>query len=152
MREFRIRIGIEQIYTTYLDILMRHCCYIILMCFIYYTYLFHRIYCQFTMLRSFFSLCLSILEYKALLILLMKSSLARWHWWLLFYFSHFSTLVDCIFVRIRVCVCVCVRSVANDPLHFTILHASFPLSPTPLDFHSLIHLFHIHSIEYKEKA
>lgn len=79
-------------------------------------------------------------EYAALFILLVKSSLTRWHWWLLFFFSHFST-----FDADSVWVC---GSIANDPLHLTIFTCFHPLSQTTLDFHSLIHSFYIHSIEY----
>lgn len=45
-------------------------------------------------------------------------------------------------------VCLCARSIANVPLHLTIFTCFHPLSQTTLDFHSLIHLFFIHSIEY----
>lgn len=106
----------------------------------------------FSLLISFSSLSRSLLaahsflfRNTALFILLVKSSLTRWHWWLLFFFffSHFSTFDDWL------CVCVCVRfhckwSVAFNHF-FTCFH---PLSLTTLDFHSLIHSFYIHSIEH----
>lgn len=83
---------------------------------------------------------------SALFILLVKSSLTRWHWWLLFFFHLLARLTTTVWAG----ACVC--SVAFN--HFYMLPPIESNDSWFLFIDSFIHLFYIHSTEHNggEKA